>query len=133
MRHPLITQTILAACAAIVGLCFAIGQGPTAAAAEREERLAVTDIKPLLGRAVERGEAHGVLSGPGADYVQRRFDTQTPIEVDVRRLRTLSQTGCARLEVATRQREVLENSARKDQELTYQLSFCRDGRFPEKR
>ena len=133
MHRPPITQTILAACAAIVGLCFSIGQGPTAAAAEREERLAVTDIKPLLGRAVARGEAHGVLSGPGADYVQRRFDTQTPIEVDVRRLHTLPQDGCARLEVTTRQRGVLEDSARKDQELTYQLSFCRDGHFPDKR
>ena len=128
-----VTQTILAVCGAIAGLCFAIGQIPTASAAEREERLAVTDIKPLLVGAVERGDAHGVLNGPGADYVQRRFDTQTPIEVDVRRLHTLSQTGCARLEVTTRQREVQEGSTRKDGALTYQISFCRDGRFPDKR
>ena len=39
--------------------------------------------------------------------------------------------GCGRLEVTTRQRDVLENGTRHDEVLTYQLSFCSDGRFPE--
>ena len=100
--------------------------------ADSVERTAVTEVKPLLIEAVERGEAVGVLGGPGADYVRRRFDTDTPIEIDVRRLHTLPQPGCGRLEVTTRQRAVLESASRHDQTLTYQVSFCSDGNFPEK-
>jgi hypothetical protein len=97
------------------------------------DRIAVTEIKPLLMQAAERGEAHGVLSGTGAAYVQRRFDTTSPIEVDVKRLRALPQVGCGRLEVTTRQRGLLINGNRADQELAYHLNFCADGRFPEER
>ena len=121
---------------AVVGLCLAIGEavsqahsGPAAPTA----RIAVTEIRPLLMRAAERGAAHGVLGGPGADYVGRRFDTTAPIEIDVRRLHLLPRAGCARLQVTTHQRGVLENGSRHDQELVYQLSFCSDGRFPEQR
>jgi hypothetical protein len=35
--------------------------------------------------------------------------------------------------VTTRQKDVLEKTKRGDKELTYQVSYCRDGRFPEKR
>jgi hypothetical protein len=48
-------------------------------------------------------------------------------------LHALPQLGCARLEVTTRQRDVLEHGKRSDQELQWQISFCRDGSFPEKR
>jgi len=101
--------------------------------AQTTQRIAVTEIKPLLALAAERGAAHGVLTGPGADYVRRRFDATTPIEIDVQRLHALPQPGCARLEVTTRQRDVLEHGKRGDQELQWQISFCRDGSFPEKR
>ena len=96
-------------------------------------RIPVSEIKPLLALAAERGAAHGVLTGPGADYVRRRFDATTPIEIDVATLHALPQPGCARLEVTTRQRDVLEQGKRADQELRWQVSFCRDGSFPEKR
>ena len=56
-----------------------------------------------------------------------------PVEIDVRRLRALPQAGCSRLEVTTRQRAVLVDGQRRDQQLVYQLSFCADGRFPEER
>ena len=105
----------------------------SASAATAVERIAVTEIKPLLMRAADRGEAHGVLTGTGAAYLQRRFETVSPIEVDVKRLRALPQIGCGRLEVTTRQRAVLVNGNRADQELAYQLNFCADGRFPEER
>ena len=96
-------------------------------------RIPVSEIKPLLALAAERGAAHGVLTGPGADYVRRRFAATTPIEIDVSTLHALPQPGCARLEVTTRQRDVLEQGKRTDQELRWQVSFCRDGSFPEKR
>ena len=101
--------------------------------AQTTQRIVVTDVKPLLALAAERGAAHGVFTGPGADYMRRRFDATTPIEIDVATLHALPQPGCARLEVTTRQRDVLEQGKRADQELRWQVSFCRDGSFPEKR
>jgi hypothetical protein len=130
-RSTRILHTVLAGLALATGQ--AIGQAQAASADAPVERIAVTEIKPLLMLAAERGEAHGVLGGSGADYVRRKFDAATPIEVDVRRLHALAQPGCGRLEVTTHQRGVLENGSRHDQELVYQLSFCSDGRFPEKR
>ena len=101
--------------------------------AQTTQHIPVTEIKPLLALAAERGAAHGVLTGPGADYMRRRFDATAAIEIDVSTLHALPQAGCARLEVTTRQRDVLEQGKRADQELRWQVSFCRDGSFPEKR
>jgi hypothetical protein len=103
------------------------------ALAQTTQRISVSEIKPLLVLAAERGSAYGVLTGPGADYMRRRFDATAPIEIDVRALHALPQPGCARLEVTTRQRDVLELGKRGDQELRWQISFCRDGSFAEKR
>lgn len=130
-RHPttLKTRVLPVAIAAVAIACSTVQ--PTVAAAI--ERIAVSEIKPLLMRAAEQGVAYGVLGGTGAAYVQRRFDTTSPIEIDVRRLRALPQAGCGRLEVTTRQRAVLVAGQRQDQELVYQLSYCADGRFPEER
>ncbi len=130
-RHPTThkTRVLPVAMAALAIACSTVQ--PTVAAAI--ERIAVSEIKPLLMRAAEQGVAYGVLGGTGAAYVQRRFDTTSPIEIDVRRLRALPQAGCGRLEVTTRQRAVLVAGQRQNQELVYQLSYCADGRFPEER
>lgn len=101
--------------------------------AQQTERIPVTEIKPLLALAAEHGRAHGVLIGPAAEYMHRRFEATAPIEIDVSTLHPLPQPGCARLEVTTRQRDVLEEGKRADQELRWQLSFCRDGSFPGER
>lgn len=101
--------------------------------AQPSTRLQVTDIKPLLIRAIEQGAAHGVLIGESSAYVRQKFDASTPIEIDVRALHALPQPGCSRLEVTTRQKDVLEKTKRDDKELVYQLSYCHDGRFPDKR
>ena len=81
--------------------------------------------------AAAQGSASGTLIGAGAAYLQRRFDSTEPIDIDVKRLRTLDAPGCGRIEVTTRQRGALVNGRRQPQELVYQLSFCADGRFPE--
>ena len=96
-------------------------------------RIQVTEIKPLLIRAIDEGSAHGVLMGEAATYLRQKFDSSTPIEIDVRSLHALPQPGCSRLEVTTRQKDVLEKTKRDDKELVYQVSYCRDGRFPDKR
>ena len=103
------------------------------AAAQSSARIQVTEIKPLLIRAIDQGSAHGVLVGEAATYVRQKFESSAPIEIDVRPLYALPQPGCSRLEVTTRQKDVLEKGKRDDKELAYQVSYCRDARFPEKR
>ena len=121
--------TLVLASALPLALCTAHAAGPSATAA----RHAVTDLKPLLARAAAEGSARGTLTGPGAQAIARRFQTDAPIEIDVRRLQQLPQPGCGRLEVTTRQRDVSQSGKRGDQEMVYQLSYCADGRFPEER
>jgi hypothetical protein len=120
-RGPALAAVVLAALLAVPVL------------AQTPQRIPVSEIKPLLVLAVERGSAHGVLTGPGADYMRRRFDATAPIEIDVQTLHALPRPGCARLEVTTRQRDVLELGKRSDQGLRWQISFCRDGSFAENR
>ena len=103
------------------------------AAGEPVAQMQVGDLKPLLVAAIKHGSSHGVLVGEAATYVRRKFDSAAPIEIDVRALHTLPQPGCSRLEVRTRQRDVLEQGKRGDRKLVYEVSFCSDGRFPEKR
>jgi len=112
-----------------LALCTAHAASPSETAA----RQAVIDLKPLLARAAAEGSARGTLTGPGAQAIARRFQTDAPIEIDVRRLQQLPQPGCGRLEVTTRQRDVNQSGKRGDQEMVYQLSYCADGRFPEER
>lgn len=103
------------------------------ASAQPLTRTEVTEIKPLLLRAIDQGAAHGVLVGESATYLRQKFDARSPIEIDVQALHPLPQPGCSRLEVKTRQKDVLEKTQRSDKELVYQVSYCRDGRFPDKR
>ena len=110
--------------------CLALAQSASAQPLTRTE---VTEIKPLLLRAIDQGAAHGVLVGESATYLRQKFDARTPIEIDVQALHPLPQPGCSRLEVKTRQNDVLEKTQRSDKELVYQVSYCRDGRFPDKR
>ena len=101
--------------------------------AEPVGRFAVSDLKPLLQLAIDQGSARGVMQGEAATFVRQKFDATAPIEIDVRALYALPQPGCSRLEVTTRQKDVLEKGKRADKELTYQVSYCRDGRFPDKK
>ena len=112
-----------------LALCTAHAAGP----AENTPRQAVSDLKPLLARAAAEGSARGTLTGASAQAIARRFQTDAPIEIDVRRLQQLPQPGCGRLEVTTRQRDVTQSGKRGDQEMVYQISYCADGRFPEER
>jgi len=103
-----------------------------AASANPSARIQVSDIKPLLIRAIDQGSAQGVLVGEAASYIRQKFESAAPIEIDVRTLYAMPQPGCSRLEVTTRQKDVLEKAKRGNKELVYQVSYCRDGRFPEK-
>ena len=113
---------------ALLALAFASAE----TVAQPVARVEVSEIRPLLMRAAAEAAADVVLTGVGADYLRRRFAASSPVEIDVRSLHALPQPGCSRLEVTTRQRDVAENGKREDKTLVYQLSFCRDGGFPEK-
>ncbi len=101
------------------------------------DRQAVTSVKPLLVRALEQGEAHGVLVGQAAQYIAQAFKSTAPIEIDVKTVQALAEPGCKRLAVTTSQDGVLDfnrekretQSARKA--FTYQFNYCRDGRTPQ--
>lgn len=103
------------------------------AQAQSTDRIPVSELKPLLKLAVERGEARGVLTGESAAYMKQKFGTTAALEIDVRTLHPLPQSGCSRLEVTSRQSGVLEKGKREDKSLTYQLNYCRDGGFPNKK
>ena len=103
------------------------------ASAQATDRIPVSDLKPLLKLAIEQGSARGVMVGEAAAYVRQKFGSAAPIEIDVRALHALPQPGCSRLEVTTRQQDVVEQGKREDKTLTYQVSYCRDGRFPERK
>jgi hypothetical protein len=111
----------------LVLLLLAAGPCPAA------QRTPVTDLKPLLLRAIAQGSAQGMLVGEAATFMQQKFASRAPIEIDVVSRHPLPQAGCHRLEVTTRQRDVVENGQRSDKTFSYRLSFCRDGRFPERR
>jgi hypothetical protein len=101
--------------------------------AQPSTRMQVSEIKPLLIRAIDQGSAQGLLVGVAAAYTQRKFGSTAPIEIDVRRLQALPKPGCARLEVTTRQKDVVERGQKGDGELVYQVSYCRDGSVPDNR
>jgi len=98
-----------------------------------DDRSPVTSIKPLLMAAIEHGEAHGELVGEAANFMRQRFKSLAPIVIDVKTLATLTEPGCKRLEVTTRQEGVREaiNQPPHRKELVYQVSYCRDGHFPD--
>lgn len=110
-----------------------IGACVAAHGAEPAQRQPVDTIRPLLMQAAGAGSAHGVLVGAAAAGFAEVFGTSAPIEVDVRRLHSLSPQGCARLRVETRQTGVHAASApalAPDQVLAYEISYCQDGTFP---
>ena len=120
----------------MVALCFrltlALASTGQALAAERAP---VTSIKPLLLAAIDHGEAHGTLVGEAAGFMRQRFKSSEAIEIDVKTLAILNEPGCKRLEVTTRQEGVAEapNQQPARKAFIYQVSYCRDGRFPDRK
>ena len=51
--------------------------------AQSSDRLPVSELKPLLKLAIERGEARGVLTGESAAYMKQKFGTTAALEIDV--------------------------------------------------
>ena len=116
-----------------LGLCLGVALGSNSAGQSvAAERVPVTSIKPLLIAAIDSGEAHGTLVGDSAKFMQERFKSTATIEIDVKTLTSLGEAGCKRLEVITRQEGVTDLAGQPPTQkaLVYQVSYCRDGRFP---
>lgn len=113
------------------------------------DRVEVTTVRPLFIAAIENGESHGLLTGQSQQFMTNLFKTREPMEIDVKAIRDLPEAGCKRLEVTTLQRNAYpdergmklmteeERRATKngtiaqDIRFTYQISYCRSGRFPK--
>lgn len=101
------------------------------------DRMKVTDIRPLLAAALNRGEAHGVLVGEAAQWTADQFKTAAPIEIEVKTVRPLSRPGCMRLAITTTQDGVWDfnreqrASAPERKAFTWMVNYCPDGSLPK--
>lgn len=114
-------------------MVLAILHGPSALATD-VPRQPVTDAAPLMRQALAAidGKASGVLTGEKADAISRRFQTQSPIHIDVRTERRYAQHGCARLKVLFWQDGVLLPGADKArrQSIEFGIDYCASGEPP---
>lgn len=120
------SRALIVALAALCGLLTASAQA----------RQTVHTLQPLLVQALRAGKAEGILGGPAAEFMAKRFKSQAPILVDVERIAGHAQAGCGRLRIATRQAGVIEPDAQgkpqapADQSFAWQVNFCETGTFP---
>lgn len=105
--------------------------------AEERPRAAFTEARPLLVDALQAadGQARGVLVGPMAEAISRRFQSSAPILIDVVTERRLPQAGCARLKVSFWQDDVRlpGSNAASRQTLDLGIDYCLDGQPPRPR
>ena len=116
-----------------MALAMAMLHGPWALATD-VPRQQVTDAAPLMRQALQAidGTASGVLTGESANAISRRFQTQSPIHIDVRTERRYAQHGCARLRVLFWQDGVLLPGADKArrQSIEFGIDYCASGEPP---
>jgi hypothetical protein len=109
----------------------ATAQTPGAPATPRQP---VADARALLLAAIDAadGRAHGVLVGPSAEAITRRFAARSPIYVDVTTERRYAQDGCRRLKVSFWQEGVQLPGAPtpRHQVVDVGINYCRDGLPP---
>jgi len=99
------------------------------------DRARVTDPRPLMFAALDAptGAAHGILVGESAEAIARRFQSTSPIYIDVTTVRRYRQPGCSRLNVAIWQEGVVlpGAAAPRKQTLDIGINYCRDGLPPK--
>lgn len=109
-------------------------ESPTIANAQRMQFPdPLEDMRPLAVEAIKNGEAHGVLAGDTAKFIQNKMGATAPLRVNVTRLFKYNQPGCARLNAQFLQDNVKlpgESEAR-NQEINLQFNYCLDGRPPQ--
>lgn len=96
----------------------------------------VTSLRPLFIEAIKKGSSEGTLVSNDAKVMARIFGSTSPILLDVKRIGSHKEPGCARLQVTTSQAGVIERDKEgkilpaKNQRMEYEINFCESGRFP---
>lgn len=107
------------------------------AAAQSAPRARVETIRPLLDRALVRGTAEGVLSGPATALIAKHFGTTAPIELTVTAEGPRDAAGCRPLAVTTKQDGVIDfnvdgrASEPRRQSFTWRAVYCGNGEFKD--
>ena len=95
--------------------------------------MAAADLKAHLLAALDSpgGRSEGDLSGRMADLVRAQTRSSAPVRVQVRRLTTFAQAGCARLQATLVQEDVPTSEGKQFPfAVRYELNLCRDGQPP---
>ena len=102
--------------------------------ADSTTRTPVDDARSLMIAAIDSptGEAHGMLVGPMAEAISQRFQSQSPITIDVSTQKRFAQAGCSRLKVLFAQDGVLLPGKKSPERRTIEfgINYCRDGMPP---
>lgn len=97
-------------------------------------RVPVTDPRPLMLAAIASasGESYGVLTGQVAEAMAQKFQSKTPLYIDVTTIKRYAQAGCSRLKVLFWQDGVLLPGAAAPRKQTIEIgiNYCRDGLPP---
>ena len=93
----------------------------------------LNDMRPFVLEAINSGEAHGILAGDAAKFIQEKLGATTPLRVNVTRITKYKQPGCARLNAQFLQDDVkfpgeIVGTSR---EIDFQFNYCLDGRPPQ--
>lgn len=116
-----------------VAITLALYACPTCA--DSTSRTPVADARSLMIAAIDSatGDAHGLLVGPMAEAISRRFQSQAPITIDVSTEKRFAQAGCSRLKVLVAQDGVVlpERKSPERRMIEFGINYCRDGISPK--
>ncbi len=99
-------------------------------------RTPITELKSAMMMAVKTGNVQGVFSGELGEFYMREFQSAQPVLLDITRIGSHQEAGCARLTVHISQGAVRSKDAAgamskpKDQSLGFNINYCADGRYP---
>lgn len=103
--------------------------------ADAPARTPVPDARAVLLAALQSadGTAYGTLAGEIADAITKRFESTTPIYIDVSTEKRYRQTGCSRLKVLFWQEGVQLPEAKtpRRQTIKFGINYCLDGLPPK--
>jgi len=89
------------------------------------------NIKPLLIKAIDEGQARGELEGKWSKLFQQRFDTKKPLSAYVTTIKHYKEEGCRRLNIEYSIDDAVTTTGKRDKLVMNQgVNMCRDGNPP---
>ncbi len=83
-----------------------------------------------LAETIANGEASGELRGKIAEMYQRLFNSDTPLLVHGKVLRSLNREGCKRIAVRLTKKDIHIQSTITDMVTNTEINYCLDGSMP---